>query len=990
MKLKPRNPIFAFLILIPLTALFAFILFSARNYTLNQRIGLRNDQRLAAVEKTIQGLEAELEEAQEQFRVREENQLRLMPVLLKEYMRNGRYTGPESFTDSGRIDGIVVRAVNNTVIMPETGSVLPVPDAGMVRDEVFLQNAGVLSGGPDTEELFLSSARISGDYYYIDITPVFEMTDLAADLTQMQETFEEIEESYGCRLLVLNAGSGQNDPDRTGAADEVWKYLVRPDVPERSVIADGLGDTEKLLAEKPSRVTIAGANFQVSFLDFSCFGEHADIVVLAPLENEYINIVNSVLLIIMLTLLITVSMIMWLYWTQSYVCRNVLEPRQVPSYEPFHLKELAISFSLIGAAAIFLIAICFQSLSNLNMETISDQKALGVLMDHLEEINVRESDYQENQEEWQAYMAERIAGLMAGKESLQTAESLAMISEMSGSDYVMLFNSSGEEIAASNGFIGFSISDTENLKAFQRVLSGLKTFISAPMKDPILEKDIQYIGTRIPAAGNAEPVYGMLMFAVDAQKSWQEADSRNIDDFLENSTSERDFVVVIDKESNKAVFSSQKDLIGESIPELRYEEEQPDSSDLDSFVINGRRYYGPYQSNHQYVCYYLTVDTYIRISSFLFSILSVLGYAGILLVITSYMLKPYSPEAFREAVKVRTERNPEEEDEAARGPESGNMIFRHVQTRLRIHKRRYWDDMLPEQKTGLFVRILLGIFVVLAFLFQIHSNIHSDRPTISFVLLGNWKRGMNLLGWSAAFIVVIAFSVFTFLKDILQRIFCSVHDPKILTIFRLFFSLVQYIAVILSIYLILGYLGLNSTMQLTSVSILSLAISLGSQSLVADILAGILIIFEGDFHVGDIIEVNGFSGVVQEIGVRSTKLLGLGDNIKIINNQSIKEVLNLSRMNAWMSLEYNIKSDQPLTEIEDMLKRELPELKNTIPEIVSGPYYKGIWKIGTAFGVTNYTLNITCECDTHMSRQVQRELNHAIILLFEKYNYELS
>ena len=91
-----------------------------------------------------------------------------------------------------------------------------------------------------------------------------------------------------------------------------------------------------------------------------------------------------------------------------------------------------------------------------------------------------------------------------------------------------------------------------------------------------------------------------------------------------------------------------------------------------------------------------------------------------------------------------------------------------------------------------------------------------------------------------------------------------------------------------------------------------------------------------------------------------------------------------------MSLEYNIKSDQPLTEIEDMLRRELPELKNTILEIVSGPYYKGIWKIGTAFGMTNYTLNITCECDTHMSRQVQRELNHAIISLFDKYNYKLS
>ena len=220
---------------------------------------------------------------------------------------------------------------------------------------------------------------------------------------------------------------------------------------------------------------------------------------------------------------------------------------------------------------------------------------------------------------------------------------------------------------------------------------------------------------------------------------------------------------------------------------------------------------------------------------------------------------------------------------------------------------------------------------------------------------------------------------------ILLRILTGILDSKGDTIVTLIFSLLQYVGVIISIYLILGYLGFNSVVQITSISILSLAISLGSKDLVADILSGLFIIFEDDFHVGELIEVNGFKGVVDQIGVRTTRLIGLGDNIKIIDNQAVKNVLNLSRLNTWYTLEINVPLSTPINDIEEMMKKELPNIADKIPEIISGPYYKGIWSIADG----KMTLAISCECLEEKIRPLRRSLNREIILIFEKYGIKL-
>ena len=71
--------------------------------------------------------------------------------------------------------------------------------------------------------------------------------------------------------------------------------------------------------------------------------------------------------------------------------------------------------------------------------------------------------------------------------------------------------------------------------------------------------------------------------------------------------------------------------------------------------------------------------------------------------------------------------------------------------------------------------------------------------------------------------------------------------------------------------------------MLVSAGVLTLVIGLGSQSLVADILAGIFLLMEGNVQVGDVVQVGGFRGYVMDLGIRMTKLFDMdSDDVKII------------------------------------------------------------------------------------------------------------
>jgi small conductance mechanosensitive channel len=96
--------------------------------------------------------------------------------------------------------------------------------------------------------------------------------------------------------------------------------------------------------------------------------------------------------------------------------------------------------------------------------------------------------------------------------------------------------------------------------------------------------------------------------------------------------------------------------------------------------------------------------------------------------------------------------------------------------------------------------------------------------------------------------------------------------------------------------LVIGFLGLWSV--LAGLGLALAALTLAGQSIVLDYLMGVLIITEGQFFKGDVIEVNGVSGSVEEVGLRRTTIRSADRTVYSISNGEIRIVANRTRVFA--------------------------------------------------------------------------------------------
>lgn len=100
-------------------------------------------------------------------------------------------------------------------------------------------------------------------------------------------------------------------------------------------------------------------------------------------------------------------------------------------------------------------------------------------------------------------------------------------------------------------------------------------------------------------------------------------------------------------------------------------------------------------------------------------------------------------------------------------------------------------------------------------------------------------------------IVTIAILASVVIRFVLGRLFRN--SKRGLTIVRLINSFLTWVIAIVAVLLILGAWGVDTGTLLASAGILSLIIGLGAQSLIADIIAGLFIVVEGEYQIGDII-----------------------------------------------------------------------------------------------------------------------------------------
>lgn len=142
------------------------------------------------------------------------------------------------------------------------------------------------------------------------------------------------------------------------------------------------------------------------------------------------------------------------------------------------------------------------------------------------------------------------------------------------------------------------------------------------------------------------------------------------------------------------------------------------------------------------------------------------------------------------------------------------------------------------------------------------------------------------------------------------------------TLVKLFFSLIDYIAFFLMGYWFLLIWGVPITSLLAGAGLAGLAIGLGAQGFLNDVINGFFILLERQFDVGDTVTIQTVTGTVTNLGIRTTQIQSRDGSLHFIPNRSITLVSNLSRLPALITI------DLPLTLTTDtrMLHQLLAEV----------------------------------------------------------------
>lgn len=205
------------------------------------------------------------------------------------------------------------------------------------------------------------------------------------------------------------------------------------------------------------------------------------------------------------------------------------------------------------------------------------------------------------------------------------------------------------------------------------------------------------------------------------------------------------------------------------------------------------------------------------------------------------------------------------------------------------------------------------------------------------------------------------------------------------TISGLVDSVIKYVSAIILILLILAAWGVDTAALLAGVGILGLVVGLGAQSLIADIIAGLFIIFENEYQVGDIVVIDQFRGTVHSIGVRTTQIIDAGGDIKIVNNSDIRNVINMTSDLSLAICDVSIEYGESLQRVENVIDQNLERIKENVPLIVEGPYYKGVAELA-ASGVV---IRIIARCLEEDKYQTVRDLNRQLKLIFDENNIQI-
>jgi small conductance mechanosensitive channel len=208
------------------------------------------------------------------------------------------------------------------------------------------------------------------------------------------------------------------------------------------------------------------------------------------------------------------------------------------------------------------------------------------------------------------------------------------------------------------------------------------------------------------------------------------------------------------------------------------------------------------------------------------------------------------------------------------------------------------------------------------------------------------------------------------------------------TLIYIFKGALRVVLIVLALLMILQEFGLKIGPILAGAGILGVAVGFGGQYLIKDIITGLFMILENQYRIGDVVNIDGTSGVVQEITLRKTTLRDLDGTVHHINHGSIVRVSNLSkdfaRVNIEIGVAYNTDLDY-LIKIIDRTGTELAEDPVFKDSIITPPKFLRVQE----FADSAIVVKILGDTKPLKQWEVAGELRKRLKIAFDREGIEI-
>lgn len=205
----------------------------------------------------------------------------------------------------------------------------------------------------------------------------------------------------------------------------------------------------------------------------------------------------------------------------------------------------------------------------------------------------------------------------------------------------------------------------------------------------------------------------------------------------------------------------------------------------------------------------------------------------------------------------------------------------------------------------------------------------------------------------------------------------TLNEKRSMTLEAILKSVLRYTVYFFGIVAILTIIF--GPISLTFAGIGGVAIGFGAQSLVKDIINGFFILFEDQYAVGDYINIDDKSGIVESIELRVTKLRDFNGDLHIIPNGLISKITNHSRGDMRVTVDVDIPYEEDEDKVIEIISNECKNFKEQNPNMVDGPSVLGI----SALKESSLTIKIVGkakpmtqgECEMKLRKEIKKVLD---------------